>query len=164
MFHTDHNLTLPHQRLADVKIIEGWMRGTYVVAGIFAISSDATTITGIKENIPDLYTATKTARRRCWPRGIAGTFLFPFYLSCHFPSETIDWVQKRRPYRWAVWHEPVLYDTTRNSVWMRSDYGQFGSAFYPLVFELYGRALTLIAQRLNRPCPDFINGLSTAGN
>ena len=148
-------------RFADVKVIEGWMRGTYIVAGIFVIPSETVTVSSIQKNISELYEATKTARRGRWPRGIAGTFLFPFYLSTAFAPEIIEWVQYRRPYRWAIWHEPVLYDITQNAVWMRSDYGHFGSAFYPLVFDLYRRSLTGIAERLQRPQPDFINGRRT---
>ena len=78
-----------------------------------------------------------------------------------FSSEQIEWVQHHHPYRWAIWHEPVLYDISENAVWMRADYGHFGSAFYPLVFDLYRRSFTVIAERLQRPQPDFINGRRT---
>lgn len=137
------------------------MRGTYVVAGIFAIPSEVVTISNIQRNIPTLHAASKDAKQGWWPRGISGMFLFPCYLSTHFEPEVVAWVQKRQPYRWAIWHEPVLYDITQNAVWMRSDYGHFGSAFYPLVFDLYRRALALIAERLQKPHPDFINGHPT---
>ena len=146
---------------ADARFIEGWMRGTYVVAGIFAIPSEAVTVTELQSNIPTLHAATKKAKRGWWPRGVSGMFLFPFYLGTHFEPAAIKWVQRRQSYRWAIWHEPVLYDIAQNAVWMRSDYGHFGSAFYPLVFELYRRGLTLIAERLQKPIPDFINGLPT---
>ena len=146
---------------ADARFIEGWMRGTYVVAGIFAIPSEAVTVTELQSNIPTLHAATKKAKRGWWPRGVSGMFLFPFYLGTHFEPAAIKWVQRRQSYRWAIWHEPVLYDIAQNAVWMRSDYGHFGSAFYPLVFDLYRRGLTLIAERLQKPIPDFINGLST---
>src|SRR5204863_9638946 len=111
--------------------------------------------------IPTLHATTKNAKRGWWPRGISGMFLFPFYLCTHFEPEVVAWVQKRHSYRYAIWHEPVLYDIARNAVWMRVDYGNFGSAFYPLIFDLYRRALTLIAERLQRPIPDFINGHPT---
>ena len=146
---------------ADARFIEGWMRGTYVVAGIFAIPSDAITVHDIQHNIPTLYATTKKAKRGWWPRGISGMFLFPFYLSTDFQPDIVAWVQRRQPYRYAIWHEPVLYDISRNAVWMRSDYGHFGSAFHPLVFDLYRRALPLIAQRIQKPIPDFINGHPT---
>ena len=145
-------------RFEDTAILEGWMRGTYLVAGIFAIRSESLTVSRIQENIPEMYAVTKAARRKRWPRGISGTFLFPFYLGEGFSSETIDWVQRRRPYRWAIWHEPVLYDIPSNSIWMRSDYGHFGSAFHPLVSKLYGRAFEQIGERLDLRRPDFING------
>ncbi len=137
------------------------MRGTYVVAGIFAIPWEAITVAEIERNIPTLYAVTKTAKKGWWPRGVSGTFLFPFYLGTHFDPDAVAWVQRRRRYRWAVWHEPVLYNVAQNAAWMRSDYGLFGSAFYPLVFDLYRRALSSIAGRLQRPMPDFINGVST---
>jgi hypothetical protein len=149
--------------VAEGQFIEGWMRGTYIVAGIFAIPSEVLTVTEVQRNIPTLYEATKKAKRGWWPRGLSGMYLFPFYLGRAFESEVIDWVQRRRPYRWAIWHEPVLYDVTRNAVWMRSDYGHFGSAFHPLVFELYRRALTVIAGRIQKPAPDFINDAPTNG-
>jgi hypothetical protein len=152
---------LGQRRFAHAKVFEGWMRGTYIVAGVFAIPTEVITIADIQANISDLYDSTKTWRRGRWPRGIAGTFLFPFYLGSAFSPEQIEWVQHRRPYRWAIWHEPVLYDIAKNSVWMRSDYGHFGSAFYPLVFDLYRRAFTVIAERLQRTQPDFINGRRT---
>ena len=146
---------------ADARFIEGWMRGTYIVAGIFAIPSQALTVTEVQRNIPTLYEATKRSKRGWWPRGLSGMFLFPFYLGVGFEPAVIEWVQRRRPYRWAIWHEPVLYDITHNAVWMRSDYGHFGSAFHPLVFELYRRALTLIAARIQKPAPGSINGTPT---
>lgn len=152
------SVALSQRRFTDSKIIEGWMRGTYIVAGIFAIPSERITIPDIQSNIPDLYDSTKEDRRGRWPRGIAGTFLFPFYLGADFSPDQIDWVQHRQAYRWAIWHEPVLYDISENAAWMRSDYGHFGSAFYPLVFDLYRRAFTVIAERLQRPQPDYING------
>jgi hypothetical protein len=155
------SVELSQTRFADAKIIEGWMRGTYIVTGIFAIPAEAITVDDIQANIPDLYDSTKTGRRGRWPRDIAGTFLFPFYIGRDFGPEQIEWVQHRRPYRWAIWHEPVLYDIAQNAVWMRSDYGHFGSAFYPLVFDIYRRAFTVIAERLQRPQPDSINGRRT---
>jgi hypothetical protein len=85
----------------------------------------------------------------------------PFYIGLAFQPAVIEWVQRRRPYRYAIWHEPVLYDVNRNAVWMRSDYGHFGCAFHPLVFELNRRALTLIAERIQKPKLDFINGIPT---
>jgi hypothetical protein len=145
----------------DARFIEGWMRGTYIVAGIFAIPSEAVTIAELRRNIPVLHDRTRRAKKSWWPRGISGIFLFPFYLGTHFDPAVIAWVQQRQPYRWAVWHEPVLYDISQNAVWMRSDYGQTGCAFYPLVFDLYRRALTLIAERIQRPIPDSVNGFST---
>jgi hypothetical protein len=54
-----------------------------------------------------------------------------------------------------------LYNVVQNAVWMGSDYRLYGSAFYPVVFDLYRQALSNIAERLNRQMPDFINGVST---
>lgn len=153
--------TLDRRRFADVKVIEGWMRGTYVVAGIFAIPAAELTVADLNTNIQDLYSSTKVARHGRWPRGIAGTFLFPFYLGQGFAPELIERVQRRHSYKWAIWHEPVLYDIRENAAWMRSDYGHFGSDFHPLVFDLYRRAFTLIAERLQKAQPDYINGHRT---
>ena len=134
-----------HSLCADAQFIEGWMRGTYVVAGIFAIPTDTLTVTTLNAHIPFLYEGTKHAKRGWWPRGVAGTFLFPFYFASGFAPEVTSWVQRRHPYRWAIWHEPVLYDINRHAVTMRADYGHFGSAFYPLVHALYIRAFKAIS-------------------
>lgn len=154
---------LSHKLCADAQFIEGWMRGTYVVAGIFAIPADTLTIATVEAQIPFLYEGTKGAQRGWWPRGIAGTFLFPFYLGSGFTPEVTSWVQRRHPYRWAIWHEPVLYDMDRHAVTMRGDYGHFGSAFNPLVGALYIRALKAISLRLGRQFPEFINSQATGG-
>ncbi|MDH5535821.1 MAG: hypothetical protein OEZ08_09685 [Betaproteobacteria bacterium] len=155
---------LPSPKLyADAQFIEGWMRGTYVVAGIFAIPVDTLSVSTLSANIAALYDGTKRAKRAWWPRGISGMFLFPFYLGSGFSPEVVSWVQRRHPYRWAIWHEPVLYDTGQHSVTMRGDYGLFGSAFYPLVGVLYVRAMQAISLGLGREFPDFINGCPTAG-
>ncbi len=149
---------LAHDSLVDAQFVEGWMSGTYVVAGIFAIiQTDRLTVEDLKRNIPALHSSAKIAKHGWWPRGISGIFLFPFYLGTHFEPDVIDWVQRRQAYRWAIWHEPVLYDINRNAVWMRSDYGIFGSAFLALVFGLRKRALLSIAKKLGQPHPDFIN-------
>jgi hypothetical protein len=145
----------------DSRFVEGWLHGTYIVAGIFAIPAEEVTIAELQRNIPVLHARTKKAKRAWWPKGISVIFLFPFYLGSHFDPEVIAWVRRRQPYRWTIWHEPVLYDIAQNAVWMRSDYGHFGCAFYPLVFDLHRRALTLIAERIQRPVPDFINGIAT---
>jgi hypothetical protein len=161
-------MTTAHESLAkrlstDARFIEGWMRGTYVVAGVFAIPSEALTVAEIERNIPALYAVTQSAKKGWWPRGLSGTFLFPFYIGTHFEPDVIARVQRRRRYRWAVWHEPVLYDVVRNGVWMRSDYGLYGSAFYPLTFDLYRRAMLSVAELLQKAMPDFINGVATNG-
>lgn len=139
--------------------IEGWMRGTYVVVGVFSIPCRTVSVQELKRNIPALHARTKQAKRAWWPRGLSGMFLFPFYLGSEFDAEVTAWVQRRWPYRWAIWHEPVLYDIIQNAVWMRGDYGLFGSAFFPMVFELHRRALTTIAERLGGTLPEFINAL-----
>jgi hypothetical protein len=148
---------------ADAQFIEGWMRGTYVVAGIFAMPVDTLTVTTLSANIPILYQDTKRAKRGWWPRGVAGMFLFPFYLGSGFAPEVVSWVQRRHPYRWGIWHEPVLYDISRHAVTLRGDCGLFGSAFRPLVGTLYVRAMHAISVRLGREFPDFINGRPTGG-
>jgi len=155
------NESLMKRHLADARFIEGWIRGTYVVVGVFAIPADALTVADLERNIPALHAVTQSAKKGWWLRGLSGMFLFPFYIGSHFEPETIAWFQRRHRYRWAVWHEPVLYDVVRNGVWMRSDYGLYGSAFYPVVFDLYRRAISSIAARLQRTTPDFINGVST---
>ena len=154
---------LSHRLCADAQFIEGWMRGTYIVAGIFAIPTDTLDVPALKAHIPLLYEGTKQAKRGWWPRGVAGTYLFPFYLAPRFSPEVTSWVQRRHPYRWAIWHEPMLYDISRHAVTMRGDYSLFGSAFYPLVGALYLRALKAISLRLGRQFPDFINGRATGG-
>ena len=138
------------------------MMGTYIVAGIFAVPCDTVTVTQIREAIPVLYSATKKAKRGWWPRGISGMFLLPCYVGTDFGREQIEWVQRRHPFRWAIWHEPMLYDIHRNAVWMRKDYGLYGRAFRPLVVDVHRRALKAIAELIHQPFPDFINGIPTS--
>jgi hypothetical protein len=145
---------------AEAQFIEGWMSGTYITAGIFAVLVKELTVEDIKSNIPIFHSIAKEAKNGWWPRGLSGMFLFPFYIGTKFDPIVIAWVQKRRPYKWCVWHEPVLYDVVQNAVWMRSDYGLFGSAYYSLVFRLYEQAFKRIAERLQKTVPDFINGKS----
>lgn len=152
-----------HQLLGPItceaQFLEGWVKGTFIVAGIFAIPSVGLTVADLERNIPILHRATKEAKRGWWPRGISAIFLLPVYLGSGFDADTVQWVQKRQPYRWVVWHEPVLYDVQRNEVWMRSEYTSFGCAFFPLVARVYRRAFELIAERLGKPFPEFINGV-----
>jgi hypothetical protein len=146
---------------AESQFLEGWMCGTYVVAGVFAIPCETVALTDIQEALPVLHSVTQDAKRGWWPRGISGMFLFPFYLGTDFDPKLVEWVQKRHPYRYAVWHEPVLYDIPRNSAWMRNDYGLYGSAFRPLVLKLHHRVFKAIAEISHHPFPNFINGQTT---
>ncbi len=120
---TETDITVARSFCSDARLIEGWMRGTCVVAGIFAIPSEVATVSDLQRNIPLLHATAKAAKRGWWPRGMSGMFLFPFYLGTHFDPEVIAWVQQHWRYRWAIWHEPVLYDIAQNSVWMRSTTG-----------------------------------------
>ena len=89
---TKTEVSLSPRVTVDAQVIERWTWGTYIVAGIFAIPSESLTVTEIQRNIPTLYDATRKAKRGWWPRGLCGTFLFPFYIGLAFEPAVIEWV------------------------------------------------------------------------
>lgn len=136
-------------------VSEQWVSGTYIVSGVFTIPCASLTIDDVESNRSALYEAVNSARRGRWPRGIRGTYLFPVYISGRFDEEVIRWVQRRRPYKWAIWHEPLLFDTFWNILWRRADYGSYGSAFRSHILEIQRQAMIEIANSVGNPFPEI---------
>jgi len=79
--------------------------------------------------IPELLSQTKKRKRAAWPRGICAYYLIPIYCSTGFPEETIEWIKTRPKYRWAIWHEPVLFNTHENAACSFTKRGLYCLAF-----------------------------------
>jgi len=137
---------------------EQWLRGTYLVSGVFPIQKSGLTIRDIIEQIPALYDETISHKRAIWPRGICGYFLVPIYISDSFDELVQNWVRSYHRYRWAIWHEPLLYNKHDNVVYMRSDYGTHGAAFRPYLAKIIGSALTTITHKYHMSFPRKKNG------
>ena len=130
-------------------IKEFWCMGMYMVFGIFPMKVGKLTIDDIRKNIPELYLQTKLAKVGIWPRGLAHFFIIPVYCSAEFSPEVINWVHNRPKYKWAIWHEPVLYSISTNSAEITSKYGLYGSAFLPLVLGIVERSIIGISAQFN---------------
>ncbi len=115
---------------------EQWVVGTYVVTGLFGSTVSNLTINDIESRIPQLYDMTRQAQHAWWPRGIAGYYLITIYSGTVFDSEVIEWVHLRPKYRWAVWHEPILYNLKSNSIEMNRNWGRYCAAFRPYLSDI----------------------------
>jgi hypothetical protein len=138
--------------------LERWVSGTYLVSGIFPIEKDLLTVEQITAQIPSLYSSTKSNKQTKWPRGICGYYLIPIYIAEAFNQNVIDWVHSSHPYRWAIWHEPILYCNGDNSAHLRKDYGIYGQSFRPYLFNIIKNALFAVAGRFNHRFPEKLNG------
>jgi hypothetical protein len=139
--------------------LEQWVAGTYVVAGIFPTDGTGLNIEQMKEQIPWLYATTRAHKRARWPKGICGYYLLPVYTAECFHPKVIEWVHSYHRYRWAIWHEPVLYATKANVAELRADYSLHGSAFRSHLTNLIDASLRTIARRFGHEFPRMINGL-----
>ncbi len=129
--------------------IEQWIAGTYLVCGIFPSEVQGLTVSDAAERIPALYATTKSQKRRYWPRGVCGYYLIPIYISSSFDATVVEWAREFHRYRWAIWHEPILYSTAHNTVDMRADYGLYASAYRPFLFRIVHTALAAVTSRFH---------------
>jgi len=124
---------------------ERWFGGTYIVSGTFILEGRDITPARISEDIDPLYRETARSKRARWPRGLTGFFIIPIYCAPSFGEEVLACVRTRLPFRWAIWPEPMLYDTSRNAVTSREDFGLHGAAFRPYLNHLFETGLTRAA-------------------
>ncbi len=138
--------------------IEQWVSGTYLVCGVFPTRCSSVTVQEMEAKLPGFYEEVRRHQERRWPRGLAGYYVIPIYIAPGFSSEVVAWVHGRHPYRWAIWHEPVLYDLETHTVEMRADYGAFGSVFTPYLFRVIDAALRALSRHHGRSHVAAING------
>ncbi|MGD1087350.1 MAG: hypothetical protein ABR955_01305 [Verrucomicrobiota bacterium] len=135
-----------------------WVSGTYLVSGVFPIESNSLTTQQVVLKIPSLYLAAKSSKLAKWPRGICGYYLIPVYIADFFDESVVAWVHSYHFFRWAIWHEPVLYCKADNTAHSRNDYGLRGKAFRVYLSNVMGGALKTVASRFNFEFPEKING------
>lgn len=125
---------------------EQWVAGTYLVVGVFPRHCRALTINQLKDNIPDFFDLLRKNKRAIWPRGICAYYAIPIYIAEEFDRTVIDWVHRRPGYKYAMWHEPVLYNTKQNTAETFNRQGIFGSAFQPFLSQVISTSLDAISK------------------
>ena len=137
---------------------EKWVSGTYIVSGVFDISGEGNSLEDIQGNIACLFSYLQKKRRRKWPRGIAGYFAIPIYSGDQFSIPLIDWVQNRPKYRYAMWHEPVLYNRCANAAIMNTVWGLAGRTFRDFFAENAFAGLAELAANAGADSFPSVNG------
>ena len=145
--------------------LERWVFGTYLVMGVFPTDGQGLTVERLIAEIPSLYSTTRSHKQAMWPRGVCGYYLIPIYVSESFDASITDWVHSYHPYRWAIWHMPVLYASATNSVEKRAygdpradKYHHYGSAFRPYLEDIIGLGLRAVSRRFGHELPERVNG------
>lgn len=141
-----------------LEMSERWVSGTYIVSGVFDISSDGNSLEEMQGNIACLFSYLQKKRRRRWPRGIAGYFAIPIYSGEQFSAPLIDWVQNRPKYRYAMWHEPVLYNRCTNAAIMNTGWGPAGRSFRNCFAENAFAGLAELASNAGSDTFPSVNG------
>ena len=119
----------------NLKIDERWVSGTYIVCGMINRNVPTIDIHELIENRPVLFSSIRKNRRAFWPRGICGYYAIPVYIADGFSREVINWVQNRPKYRYAMWHEPLLYDYNENQAFTNARWGRYGLYFRTYLSE-----------------------------
>ena len=147
--------------------LEQWVAGTYLVTGLFPSDGRGLTVERMIQQIPAFYAESRSHKRVMWPRGVCGYFLVPIYTADSFDASVIEWVHSYHPYRWAIWHTPVLYHSNDNSVDKRfygdpraDKYYWYGSAFRPYLEDVIGVGLRSVARRFGYECPQKVDGVA----
>lgn len=120
---------------------EQWVLGTYVVLGVFPIMTFENSVNYIESNISNLMSELKKHKKGKWIRGICGYYAVPIYISSTFEDSVIEWVRNRPGYRWAIWHEPILYDYKQNRAYYKEKRGLHCLAYKPFLFEVVEKSL-----------------------
>jgi hypothetical protein len=144
--------------LSNCCIDERWISGTYIVSGVFTIPFDRIGTTVLQDNLPALFSTLRGKQLRKWPRGISGYYAIPIYVGNGFSLDVVQWVQSRPKYRYAMWHEPVLYDLAGNQAFMNTKWGLYGLAFRKHLAERTFHSLANIAQNANHSSFPTVNG------
>lgn len=70
----------------------------------------------------------------------------------------MNWVHSRPKYRYAMWHEPVVYDRGRNVAEMNANWRLIGSAFRVFLFESIFTALNGLSEKEGYSTFPRVNG------
>lgn len=156
-----HNLGLEAIPRGDT-FHEQWVSGTYIVSGVFQLPCHRLDLRDIQEQIPRLFEALRKTKSGWWPKGICGYFAIPIYTADTFEQTVVEWVHSRPKYKYAMWHEPVLYDRVRNVVEMNNSWGNDGSAFRIFLFDVIHKALHGLARKERHATFPLVNGRGIA--
>lgn len=137
---------------------EQWVAGAYIVAGVFQRKHAVISVPEIQTEAPQLFDLLKANKRARWPKGICGYYAIPIYTCDALDSAAVDWVHSRPKYRYAMWHEPVLYDRGRNMAEMNAAWRLYGSAIRVFLFEVIFTALKGLAKKEGQPSFPQLNG------
>lgn len=152
-----HNLGLKAEPEGDT-YHEQWVSGTYIVAGVFQRRPARISVQEIQSDAPRLFDLLKTNKRARWPKGICGYYAIPIYTCDVLDAAVVDWVHSRPKYRYAMWHEPILYDRDRNIAEMNAGWRLYGAAFRVFLFEVIFTALNGLAKKDGHPTFPQVNG------
>jgi hypothetical protein len=137
---------------------EQWVAGTYIVAGVFQRKQALISIQDIQAEVPRLFELLKVNKKSRWPKGICGYYAIPIYICDVLNLGAADWVHSRPKYRYAIWHEPILYDRVRNVAEMNQAWEVYGSAFRVFLFEVIFTALEGLAKKEGHTSFPQVNG------
>ncbi len=137
---------------------EQWVSGTYIVTGVFPKYVLALSTDQLKADIPAVFELLSKNKKAWWPKGISAYFAIPIYTSDGFNQAVIEWVHSRPQYKYAMWHEPVLYDRKRNMAEINASWGLSGAAYRIFLFEVIYTALAVISQKEGHSEFPLVNG------
>ncbi|QSH40046.1 hypothetical protein P0136_01745 [Lentisphaerota bacterium ZTH] len=148
-------------KIPDDSIFQQWVAGSKVIAGIFPLLSDSSLSPDIMlGNVPSLFSKLKRNKKGFWPRGICEYIAIPVYLSDEFNSSIIDFVHHRPNYKWALRHEPVLYNYRTNKAEMHIGSEPKDAVFRPFLFSVVVSTLSEYSKLAGFSGGLTINGIS----
>lgn len=152
-----HNLGLKATPEGDT-YYEQWVSGTYLVAGVFQRKQAVIDVRQIEVEVPRLFTLLKAYKKARWPKGICGYYAIPIYTCDSLDTSAVDRVHSRPNHRYAMWHEPVLYDRRHNIAEMNAKWRIHGFAFRLFLFEVIFTALNGLAKKEGHLAFPQVNG------
>ena len=128
---------------------EQWVAGTYIHTGIFPRFGDQITIDKIQDEIPALHSLIKQNRKKKILKGISASYIIPLYQASCFPAEVEEWIKARPQYKYAIWHEPVLFNDQTNEAIMNQNWGIFGLSFRDYLAQIICSYLSTISKEFS---------------
>lgn len=137
---------------------EQWVAGTYIVAGVFQKQCSNLNVDQAIMGIAPLFNKLRVNKRAWWPKGICAYYAIPIYTSGGFDQSVIDWVHSRPRGRYAMWHEPVIYDRVKNVAEINASWGIVCAAYRVFLFEAMHAALAAVSQKEGHARFPLVNG------